>query len=106
VIGGLQTFGREKLMARDDSTQSPAMPSLATLKMDGDMASFSVLMRTGQGWLVSLSYNEFSVVLPIQLLTYASQFCLHAAYGTSSNNIYMPIIKICFLSDMIVTERE
>jgi len=67
VIGGLQTFGREKLMARDDSTQSPAMPSLAISKMDGDMASFSVLMRMGQGWLVGLSFssNKVSVVLPI-----------------------------------------
>ncbi|XP_052730739.1 protein ACCUMULATION AND REPLICATION OF CHLOROPLASTS 3, chloroplastic isoform X1 [Vigna angularis] len=51
VIGGLQTFGREKLMVRDDSTQSPVMPSLAISKMGGDMASFSVLMRTGQGTL-------------------------------------------------------
>ncbi|KAG4918657.1 hypothetical protein JHK84_055960 [Glycine max] len=33
-----------------DSTRSLVMPSLAIPKMDGDMASFSALMRMGQGW--------------------------------------------------------
>ncbi|TKY50766.1 ACCUMULATION AND REPLICATION OF CHLOROPLASTS 3 [Spatholobus suberectus] len=51
VIGGLQTFGRERLMVRGGSTQSLVMPSLAISKMDGDMASFFVLMRMGQGTL-------------------------------------------------------
>lgn len=49
VIGGLQTFGRERLMVRGGSTQSLVMPSLAISKMDGGMGSFFALMLMEQG---------------------------------------------------------
>ncbi|XP_057425050.1 protein ACCUMULATION AND REPLICATION OF CHLOROPLASTS 3, chloroplastic isoform X3 [Lotus japonicus] len=51
VIGGLRTFGKERLMVKGGSTQSLVMPTLGISKMDGGMASFFVLMLMGQGTL-------------------------------------------------------
>ena len=54
-IGGLQTFGRGRRMAKGDSIQSWVMSSLAILKMDGDMATSCVLMLMEKGKLSRLS---------------------------------------------------
>lgn len=48
-IVGLLTFGRERPMVKVVSIQSLVMSFLAIFKMDGDMATFFVLMSMGQG---------------------------------------------------------
>lgn len=48
-IAGLLTFGRERPMVKVVSIRSLVMSFLAIFKMDGDMATFFVLMSMGQG---------------------------------------------------------